>query len=71
MHKEKTVQAVLYICPNCQFEMFESVEALKAEHGFDGKNLKNLPYFECHGCHQYMVGPYKIQEIPASWLEPF
>lgn len=69
--EEKLVKAVMYICSHCGFEMFDSVEELMKNHNFDGKNLKTLPEFECHGCHCCMIKPTKFQKIPASWLEPF
>lgn len=71
MYNEKMIKAVLYLCPYCKFEEFESVEQLRKTYGFDGKNLKSLPHFECHGCHEYMIVPYKIVDIPASWVDPF
>jgi len=69
--ERKLVDAVIFICPNCKFEEFESVEELRKNYNFDGKNFRTLPVFDCHGCHQYCVKPKRIEKIPASWLEPF
>jgi len=71
MAEEKLVKSVMFICPTCEFEMFESVEQLMKNHGWDGKDLKKLPAFECHGCHITMVKATKLQEIPASWVDPW
>jgi len=65
------IDAVIFICPNCGFEEFESVEELRKSHGFKGNNLKSLPRFECHGCHRFRVKARQFKKIPAEWLEPF
>lgn len=69
--EQKMAKAVLFVCPKCGFEMYDSVEELMDKYNFDGKSFKPLPKFECHGCHSYMVKASMIKEIPASWLEPF
>lgn len=69
--EENMVEALIFICPNCRFQEFESVEELRKNYGFDGKDFKTLPKFECHGCHQHYVEPKRFEKIPASWLEPF
>jgi transposase len=71
MAEEELVEAVIFICPNCGFEEFDSVEELRRSYGFDGKNLKTLRKFDCHGCHRFRVKAKEFRKIPASWLEPF
>lgn len=68
---EKLVDAVIFICSHCGFEMFDSVEELQKNYNFNGKNLKTLPKFDCHGCHRYRAKAKELRKIPASWLEPF
>ena len=68
---EDLVDAVIYVCPCCGFEMFDSVEALRKKYGFDGVNLNSLPDLECMGCQECLVKPSKHQKIPASWFDPF
>lgn len=69
--EEKLVESVIFVCPYCGFEEFDSVEELRKNYNFNGKNLKTLPKFECHQCHRYRVKAKEIREIPVSWLEPF
>ncbi len=71
MSEEKYIKALIFVCPNCGFEELDSLEELRKQYGFDGKNFDVLPQFECHGCHEYYVEPKRIEEIPASWAEPF
>jgi len=69
--EEKLVDAVIFVCPHCGFEEFDSVEELQRNYNFNGKNLKMLPKFDCHGCHRFRVKAKEFKKIPADWLEPF
>lgn len=69
--EEKLVDAVIFVCPHCGFEEFESVEELRKKYNFDGHSFKPLPKFECHGCHRFRVKAKYLKKIPSSWLEPF
>jgi len=71
MDEYQEVDAVIFVCPVCKFEEFDSVEELMKTHGFDGKDFKTLPKFGCHCCHRSYVEPKEFRKIPASWLEPF
>jgi len=67
---EKSVKAVKFICPVCQYPVFIYFDELRKNYGFNGHNFNKLPKIDCHICHRSQAVAKEVLEIPDGQADP-